>query len=43
MEVGTRKDNFIVFQFDHDGHYDVFNQYQIDEHNEYHPPPSKQH
>ena len=40
MEMGTRKDDFIVFQFDHDGHSDVFNQYQIDEHNEYqtHPP-----
>ncbi|PHS70607.1 MAG: copper amine oxidase [Methylophaga sp.] len=39
MEVGTRKDNFIVFQFDHDGHYGVFNQYQIDEHNEYQTSP----
>lgn len=44
MEVGSRKDNFIVFQFDHNGHYDVFNQYQIDEHNEYQAhPPAKQH
>ncbi len=41
MEMGPRKDNFIVFQFDHEGHYDVFNQYLVDEHNDYQAHPSE--
>jgi len=35
MEMGERKDNFIVFQFNKDGKYSVFNRYQLDENNEY--------
>lgn len=35
MEMGERKDNFIVFQFNKDGKYSVYNRYQLDENNEY--------
>ena len=35
MEMGARKDNFIVFQFNKDGHYNTFTRYQLDENNEY--------
>jgi len=40
MEIGSRKDNFIVFQFDKKGHYSIYNQYLLTELNEYqaHPP-----
>lgn len=41
MEMGSRKDAFIVFQFDHDGKYSVFNQYHADENNEYQSQPSE--
>ncbi|MFW5451082.1 MAG: DUF411 domain-containing protein [Methylophagaceae bacterium] len=43
MEVGERKDNFIVFQFGHEGHYGVFNRYQVDENNEYQTHPAEEH
>ncbi len=43
MEMGERKDNFIVFQFDKNGQYSVFNQYEVDEHNQYYDPPSTEH
>jgi len=36
MELGERKDPFIVFQFDKKGQYSMFNQYDVDEHNQYH-------
>lgn len=36
MELANRKDPFIVFQFDKNGQYSVFNQYEVDEHNQYH-------
>ncbi|MDT8371645.1 MAG: DUF411 domain-containing protein [Gammaproteobacteria bacterium] len=35
MEMGSRKDNFAVMQFDRAGHYSVYNYYFVDEHNEY--------
>ncbi len=35
MEMGSRKDNFAVMQFDHAGKYSVYTYYFVDEHNEY--------
>ena len=35
MEMGVRKDPFIVFQFNKQGKYSVFNQYDVDENNHY--------
>ena len=35
MEMGERKDNFIVFQFNEEGQYTAFNSYELDENNEY--------
>jgi hypothetical protein len=35
MEMGERKDNFIVFQFDKEGQFSPFTQYTVDEHNHY--------
>ena len=35
MEIGQRKDPFIVFQFDKAGQYSAFSQYQPDENNQY--------
>jgi len=35
MEMGERKDPFIVFQFTQQGKYSVFNQYDLDENNHY--------
>lgn len=35
MEMGERKDPFIVFQFDKSGQYSVFSRYELDEHNQY--------
>lgn len=35
MEIGERKDNFIVFQFDKAGQYSVFSEYQPDDSNQY--------
>jgi len=43
MEMGERKDNFIVFQFDKNDKYSVFNQYEVDEHNQYHDHLSTEH
>tara|TARA_R110002050_G_scaffold9504_2_gene33462 strand:- start:36215 stop:36730 length:516 start_codon:yes stop_codon:yes gene_type:complete len=45
MEMGERKDNFIVFQFNKEGKYSTFNSYQLDEHNNYqtHLPPLAEH
>ena len=43
MEMGPRKDAFIVFQFDKDGQYSVYNQYQVDENNHYHNRHSEDH
>ena len=35
MEMGERKDPFIVFQVDKAGQYSVFSQYQPDDNNQY--------
>ena len=35
MEMGERKDPYIVFQFDKAGKYSVFSEYQPDENNQY--------
>ena len=35
MEMGERKDNFIVFQFKKDGKYGIFSRYELDENNNY--------
>lgn len=35
MEMGERKDNFNVFQFNKDGKYSIFNSYQLDDNNDY--------
>lgn len=45
MEMGARKDNFIVFQFDKAGKYSAFNRYQLDKNNDYqsHQHYSKEH
>ncbi|NOQ76310.1 MAG: DUF411 domain-containing protein [Methylococcaceae bacterium] len=43
MEIGERKDHFIVFQFNTNGQYSVFNQYEVDEHNQYHDQLSTEH
>jgi len=43
MEMGERKDNFIVFQFKKDGKYSVFNQYEVDADNQYHDHLAKEH
>jgi hypothetical protein len=42
MEMGERKDNFTVFQFNKEGKYSTFNSYQLDENNDYqaHQHPS---
>lgn len=36
MEMGERKDNFNVFQFNKEGKYSIFTSYQLDENNNYH-------
>ncbi|MDH5358111.1 MAG: DUF411 domain-containing protein [Gammaproteobacteria bacterium] len=41
MEIGTRKDTFIVFQFDNTGNYSIFNKYHIDENNDYQSHPTE--
>ena len=41
MEVGARKDNFIVFQFNKDGHYRIYNQYLLTGMNEYKAHPAE--
>lgn len=43
MEMGERKDNFIVFQFDKNDKYSVFNRYELDDNNHYHAYPAKEH
>jgi len=43
MEMGERKDNFIVFQFDKQDTYSVFSQYEVDEHNHYIHQHSSEH
>lgn len=45
MEMGNRKQNFNVFQFNIDGQYTVFNSYQLDENNDYqqHSQSSEEH
>jgi len=43
MEMGERKDNFIVFQFKKEGQYSVFNQYEVDAENQYHDHHSTEH
>jgi len=43
MEMGERKEPFIVFQFDKAGKYSVFNQYELDEHNNYHAHTDEEH
>jgi len=43
MEMGERKDNFIVFQFKKDGQYSAFNQYEVDADNQYHDHHSTEH
>jgi len=43
MEMGERKDPFIVFQFDKNGQYTVFNQYEVDKQNQYHDHLSSEH
>ena len=43
MEMGERKDNFIVFQFNKDNKYSVFNQYEVDAKNQYHDHLSVDH
>ncbi len=43
MEMGERKDPFIVFQFDKQGHYSVFNQYDLDADNQYHAHTDGEH
>jgi len=35
MEMGERKDPFIVFQFDKQGKYSIFSQYELDQNNQY--------
>jgi hypothetical protein len=35
MEMGPRKDEFIVFQFGHGGRYTPFSEYRLDENNTY--------
>lgn len=35
MEMGERKDNFSVFQFNKNGTYSIFNSYQLDDNNDY--------
>lgn len=35
MEMGERKDNFNVFQFNKEGKYSIFTSYQLDENNDY--------
>tara|TARA_R110001606_G_C15404643_1_gene654160 strand:+ start:38799 stop:39293 length:495 start_codon:yes stop_codon:yes gene_type:complete len=35
MEMGERKDNFNVFQFNKEGKYSIFTSYQLDENNAY--------
>lgn len=35
MEMGERKDPYIVFQFDKAGKHSVFSEYQLDENNQY--------
>ncbi len=39
MEMGERKDNFIVFQFNKDGKYTTFTRYQLDDNNDYQSHP----
>jgi len=43
MEMGERKDNFIVFQFDKAGQYSVFNRYEVDTENQYHDHHTTEH
>ena len=40
MEMGPRKDPFIVFQFDKQGGYSVFQQYELDQDNNYTSQPA---
>lgn len=35
MEMGSRKENFAVMQFDRSGNYSVYNYYSVDQNNEY--------
>ncbi len=39
MEMGKRKDNFDVFQFNKDGEYSIFTRYTVNEKNDYQAQP----
>lgn len=41
MEMGMRKDNFVVFQFNKAGQISVFDKYQVDAEGNYHSSSSK--